>query len=91
MEMSFVNQYHTRINRAAQRIRGLHRGLSIRLNRWLRERATGASDSNFEVFDEELGLSFQDFRDSLALLRVEGITRVSGPFLWHTLGTIERG
>lgn len=91
MEMSFVSQYYSRISRAAQRIRGLHRGLSIRLNRWLRERATGETDSDLEVFDEELGLSFQDFRDSLAILRIEGLAKVSGPFLWHTLGTIERG
>jgi len=90
MDMPFVKQYHTRINKAAQRIRGLHRGLSTRLNRWLKERTSGVIDTAFEVFDEELGLSFQDFRDSLAILKIEGITKVSGPFLCRSLGTLER-
>lgn len=90
MDLPFVKQYYAQINRAAQRIRGLHRGLSIKLNNWLREQATGGGEAAFEVFDEELGLSFQDFRDSLAILTVEGITKVSGPFLWNSLGTLEQ-
>ena len=89
--LPFVKQYHSRINKAAQRIRGLHRGLSIRLNNWLREQALGGGDTALQVFDEELGLSFHDFRDSLAVLTVEGITEVVGPFLWNSLGTLERG
>ena len=91
MELPFVKQYHTLINRAAQRIRGLHRGLSIRLNNWLREQTAGGGGTSLQVFDEELGLSFQDFRDSLAVLTVEEITEAVGPFLWHSLGTLERG
>jgi hypothetical protein len=91
LDMPFVRQYYKRIDRAAERIRGLHRGLSIRLNRWLRDQAAGSGDAAFEVFDGELGLSFQDFRDSLTVLTVEAVQTVSGPFLARHLGTLERG
>ena len=90
MQLPFVTKYHARISKAAQRIRGLHRGLSNRLNNWLHEQATGGADTALQVFDDELGLSFQDFRDSLAVFKVEKITKVSGPFLWQSLGALER-
>ena len=90
MRMPFVEQYHDHINRAARRIRGLHRGLSTRLNHWLQEQVTGGSNTASEVFDEELGLSFRDFQDSLAIHTVERVERVSGLFLRGSLGTFEQ-
>lgn len=90
LDMPFVKQHYKRIDRAAERIRGLHRGLSTRLNRWLQDQALGNTDAAFEVFDGELGLSFQDFRDSLTVLTVESTTTVPGPFLARNLGVLER-
>ena len=90
MDMRFVEQYHSRINVAAQRIRGLHIGLSIRLNRWLKAQVTNISEEDFEVFDDELGLSFQDFRDSLGIHTVESVLAVSGLFLRDSLGSFHR-
>ena len=90
MNMRFVEQYYSRINVAAHRIRGLHIGLSIRLNRWLKEQVTSTTDADFEVFDEELGLSFQDFRDSLEIHTVESVETASGLFLRDTLGSFEQ-
>ena len=90
MNLEFVEQYHSRINTAARRIRGLHRGRPTRLNRWLREQVTSATDAEFEIFDDELGLSFQDFRDSLEVHTVQSIEMASGLFLCDSLGTFER-
>lgn len=90
MDMQFVEMYHARINNAARRIRGLHRGLSTRLNRWLKEQVSNAVDADLEIFDDELGLSFQDFRDSLEVHTVERSESVNGIFLRERLGTFER-
>ena len=91
MDLRFVQEYHARIDRAARRIRGLHRGLSTRLNRWLREQVASTTDTDFEIFDDELGLSFQDFRDSMTIHIVESVDEISGLFLRDSLGTFERG
>ena len=90
MDLRFVQEYHARINRAARRIRGLHRGLSTRLNGWLREQVASTTDADLEIFDAELGLSFQDFRDSMTVHTVESVEEVSGLFLRDSLGTFER-
>ena len=90
MDMRFAEQYHSRINVAAQRIRGLHIGLSIRLNRWLKDQVTNVAEQDFEIFDDELGLSFQDFRDSLRIHTVESVQIASGLFLRDSLGSFER-
>ena len=90
MDMGFAEQYHSRINVAARRIRGLHIGLSIRLNRWLKDQVANAADQDFEVFDEELGLSFQDFRDSLGVHTVESVQTATGLFLQDSLGSFEQ-
>jgi len=92
LDMGFVRQYYQRIFRAASRLRGLHRGLANRLNRWLREQAAGIDAGNIgEIFDEELGLSLQDFRDSLLILQVKSVAEKPGPFLRVSLGLLERG
>lgn len=91
LELKFVGEYYVRISRAASRLRGLHRGLANRLNRWIKDQAAGESPAQLSgIFDEELGLSLQDFRDSLVLLRVEFIKPLPGPFLRTTLGHLTR-
>lgn len=91
LEISFVKEHYRRIHKAASRLRGLHRGLSNRLNRWLeQETAEVTSQSDEEVIDEDLGLRFGDFRSSLQVLTVEETRTVAGPFLRTTLGRIGR-
>jgi len=91
LDMSFVHQYYQHIDRAAKRLRGLHRGLSNRLNRWLEENVTGAMYKNDDdVIDAELGLTFGDVRNSLLVLRVVGLQNVTGPFLRSNLGQAEK-
>lgn len=91
LEMGFVREHYHRIHNAASRLRGLHRGLSNRLNRWLEQETTGTSaQSDDDIIDEDLGLRFGDFRSSLQVLTVEETTTVAGPFLRTTLGRIGR-
>ena len=90
MGMRFAERHHSRINIAARRIRGLHIGLSIRLNRWLKDQVANVAEQDFEVFDEELGLSFQDFRDSLGVYTVESVQTSTGLFLRDSLGSFEQ-
>ncbi|MFY9977007.1 MAG: DrmE family protein, partial [Candidatus Sulfotelmatobacter sp.] len=70
--LHFVVQHYKRIAKAAARIRGLHRGLAIRLNHWLEEGAAIARES--DVIDNELGLKFSDFASSLVILRVRNVS-----------------
>lgn len=89
LNMRFVQQHYKSISRAASRLRGLHRGLSNRLNRWLQDQVAGAIHGNDDdVIDAELGLTFGDVRNSLLVLRVKEIENVSGPFLRSTLGLV---
>ena len=91
LNMSFVKQFHKFILQAANRLRGLHRGLSRKLNRWLAEHATGGEYKNDDdVIDPELGLTFGDVRSSLLVLRVIGIQNVAGPFLRDSLGRAQK-
>lgn len=92
LNMHFVHQYYRRIHHAAGRLAGLHRGLANRLNRWLEQQAAGIVSGELEeIFDEELGLSLQDFRDSLLILTVRAVARKQGPFLRAILGELEKG
>ena len=91
LNLAFVRSRHRQIANAAARIRGLHRGLSNRLNRWLNDQARGIADSHdAEVIDPSLGLTFGDLRSSLVVAEVESLREVAGPFLRDTLGYIER-
>lgn len=91
LDMYFVKQYYSRIALAANRLRGLHRGLSRKMNRWLGERASGSINrSDDEIIDEELGLTFGDIRNSLLVLRVEEKDNVYGLFLRSQFGGVER-
>lgn len=89
LDMGFVKEHYQRIDMAASNLRGRHRRLARRLNRWLAQQATGSEEDDVLV-DEELGLTFGDIRSSLQVLAVEGTAIVEGPFLRTTLGTIGR-
>jgi hypothetical protein len=86
LDMGFVRQFHARIAQAANRLRGLHRGMSKRLNRWLEDHAAGVTQNDDDVIDTELGLTFGDIRNSLLVLCVVKIQTVTGPFLRSNLG-----
>ncbi len=91
LELRFVKERHRQIDAAANRIRGLHRGLSNKLNRWLEDRARGLAEiHDNQVIDASLGLTFGDIRESFVILQINGIRAVQGPFLCDTLGSIER-
>lgn len=91
LDIGFVQQHYRRIAQAANRLRGLHRGLSLKLNRWLQDHAAGeVHRSDDDVIDAELGLTFGDMRNSLLVLRVVGIESVTGPFLRSKLGWAEK-
>ncbi|HEY9671439.1 MAG TPA: hypothetical protein V6D11_08350 [Waterburya sp.] len=91
LDMDFVRSYYRRIYQAAKRLRGLHRGLSRRLNNWLEQQATGSVGRGDEdLIDSELGLTFNDFRSSLLILRVTKVQSITGLFLRDSLGKFEK-
>lgn len=92
LRLDFVAAHYKKIAHAASRIRGLHRGLSNRLNHWLRDRAHGRVVSHdHEIIDEETRLTFGEVRESFVITEVQGLTPVVGPFLRSSLGIISRG
>jgi len=91
LDLSFVRQHYRRIHGAATRLRGLHIGLSLKLNSWLRQQASGSPDQlGDEVIDQQLGLTFEDFRSSLLNLQVKSVQIMTGPFLRSSLGVLVR-
>jgi hypothetical protein len=93
LHMPFVKDNHRHIDKAAQRLRNIHRALARRLNRWLQQEAAGAlreGKPDTSILDKELGLTFSDFRDSLLILRVESILHREGLYLRSSLGQLER-
>jgi hypothetical protein len=91
LDLEFVRAQHKRIAAAASRIRGLHRGLSIRLSHWLADRAHGLAESHDrEVIDTETGLTFGDIRASFVIADITTMQTLEGPFLRSALGTITR-
>jgi len=93
LNMAFVRANYRAIDKAAQRLRNIHRALARRLNRWLQQEATSAlreGKPDTFVLDKELGLTFSDFRDSLLILRIESIRRCQGLFLRSNFGQLER-
>lgn len=91
LDMDFVGTNYRRIYKAAKRLRGLHRVLARRLNRWLEEQASGSATAHDDdVIDAELGITFNDFRNSLLILRVHDVTPITGLFLRSSLGQFER-
>jgi hypothetical protein len=91
LSLPFVKQHYRRIANAASRIRGLHRGLSVRLGHWLAEQSGGLQDMyDREIIDPELGLTFGDIRASIVIEKVINIRLLSGTFLRADLGTIRK-
>lgn len=92
-DLAFVREHYMRIHRAGTRLAGLHISLSHRLNKWLNQEGLGMATSvsnQDDIIDEELGLTFQDFRDSLAVLQVKRISREKGLFDRDLIGQLER-
>jgi hypothetical protein len=93
LEMPFVEQNWETIHRAAERLRTLHRSLSIRLGHWLMDYASGLATFSVDrdqPIDATLGLSLADFRESLQILTVRNLFYVKGPFLRSSLGKLEK-
>lgn len=89
--LAFTREHYARIDAAASRIRGLHRGLSIRLKHWLEDRAKGMAESHDAVLlDKDLGLTFGDIRASFVIADIVRIHEVQGTFLRSALGVVER-
>ena len=91
LNMSFVQQYHREIARAATRLRGIHIRLSRRLNQWLQYGAVETSPNQINDFiDSDLGITFNDFQDALRLLTVKEIKHEEGLFVISDLGQLSR-
>lgn len=93
LNIAFVRANYRAIDKAAQRLRNIHRALARRLNRWLQQEATSAlreGKPDTFMLDKELGLTFSDFRDSLLILRIDSIRRCQGLFLRSNFGQLER-
>ena len=91
LEMNFVRSQYHKIDKAAKRLRGLHRGLSRRLNNWLKMQIAGNIGSNdLDLLDSELGITFSDLSNSLLILRVTSVQEITGLFLRESLGKFER-
>jgi hypothetical protein len=87
--IKFVAQNYRAIAKGARRVRGLHRGLSNRLNRWLADQAPGGTERmGDDIIDHELGLTFNDFRNSLVVVDVMNLEIIRGPFLRSRLGKV---
>ena len=92
LDMSFAQQYYREIARAATRLRGIHIGLSRRLNQWLQHDAVETSPDQIDDFiDPELGITFNDFQDALRLLTVKETKQEEGLFLISDLGQLSKG
>ena len=89
LKMSFTQQYYQEIASAATRLRGIHIGLSRRLNHWLQHGAVEASPDQIDDFiDTELEITFNDFQDALRLLTVKEVKQEEGIFLISDLGQL---
>jgi hypothetical protein len=91
LRIGFVTQQYRRIHEAKKRLSTCHRILSRRLNSWLVAQL-GHTDYGdlHKVIDEELGITFDDFRHSLLLLRVVEKSEMSSPTLRSQLGRLNR-
>ncbi|MBE2184478.1 MAG: hypothetical protein IAE89_13700 [Anaerolineae bacterium] len=93
LNIPFLSDNFKQIAKAAGRLGGIHRALSRRLNRWLNQEAFGAIgevEVDTTVLDKELGLTFNDFRDSLIVLTVTSSTQRQGLFLRQGMGKLLR-
>lgn len=92
LNLPFVRKYYKEVYAAAQRIRGIHVGFANKLNNWLLNQAKGivTDENNYSDFiDEELGITLQDFKDSLLMLSVKKVEIKNGLFYKDDLGKLE--
>lgn len=93
LDMPFVKKYYKQIHAASHRLAGIHIVLSKQISKWLIEQSSGIINSQNELnglIDNELGLTINDFRDSLMILKVISINKKSGLFYIDRLGVLER-
>ena len=89
LDMSFAREHHEWIAQAASRLRGIHRGLSRKLNHWLQQEAVEATPEQInELIAPELEITFNDFQDALRLLTIKEIEQMEGLFLTSNLGQL---
>ncbi len=89
LNMPFLQKNHRAVARAASRVRGLHISLSLRLGRWLTDQPQSTPHgTGDDVIDEELGLTFNDFRSSIVVVTVVKVTARTGPILRSSLGRV---
>jgi hypothetical protein len=92
LDMKFVKKYYKEIFIAARYIRGIHSGFANKLNHWLLEQAKGIvqNDKNLiEYIDEDLGITLDDFKESLVILSVKSVESKNGLFYRDDLGKLE--
>src|SRR5262249_51234314 len=89
--VDFANAQSAKIAAAAARVRGLHRGLSIRLKHWLKDRSRTFDSHDREIVDADTGLTFGDIRSSFVLTQITSVDTERGPFPREALGTITGG
>jgi hypothetical protein len=91
LHIPFVVSNYRRIHAAAKRLGDCHRALSRRLNSWLRAQAVNSeTSSEQDIIDAELGITFDDFKSSLMLLRITDKRTVAEPVFKSRLGRLER-
>lgn len=91
LKSTFIVTQYRRIHEAAKRLRTRHRTLARWLNAWIVSQIANAEYPNHDaVIDEELGITFDDFRDSFLLLRVIEKKELQEPMLLSRLGRLER-
>lgn len=91
LQSAFIVTHYRRISEAAKRLRTRHRTLARWLNSWIVSQIGNAEYPNQDaVIDEELGITFEDFRDSFLLLRVIEKKELQEPILLSRLGRLER-
>jgi hypothetical protein len=91
LHLPFVVSNYRRIHAAARRLGDCHRALSRRLNSWLRAQAVNSeTSSEQDIIDAELGITFDDFKSSLMLLRITDKRTIAEPVFKSRLGRLER-
>lgn len=87
--LAFIREHYKRIHRSGGRIHGLHVSLSRKLNEWIEE---GGQDlyatKDSDILDDEIGLSFQDFRSSISVLKVKFVSKEKGLFTAEMFGIV---
>lgn len=91
LKSTFISTQYRCIYAAAKRLRTLHQTLGRWLNSWIVSQVGGVAHVGHDaVIDEVLEITFDDFRDSLLLLRVIEKKTLREPILQSCLGRLER-